>query len=358
MTTPTSSPEQRPPFIVDAVIHAFNLTTANTRTPLANDILNMTYGLVAMTGDAEHISQDDFLRDWTIEELADVTFAQSDVHIGVFHGVPWWDYFTDGFCDNDKGIEMRRRWPDRVMFYGTLDPLRPDAVDQAEYLVREGGAAGLKLYPENWHHQDNSVEPVHLDSDAVDAVLEKAVELSVPVAIHKVIPAGQGHTDNYRLTDVEGAARNHPNLQIEVVHSGYAFIDETAYLMVRYPNVWANLETTSAFAVNGKQRFADALGGLLATGAWDRIIFASGAVQVHPQTVLEAMYDFQIPMERTEGYGIPQITPEMRNGILGLNFARLHGLDPDERLAAITDDEFDQRKAKGLVERWRLPGAS
>lgn len=236
--------------------------------------------------------------------------------------------------------------------------MRPDALDQAEYLVRTGGGAGLKLYPENWHHKDNSVEPVELDSDAVDAVLDKATELGVPVAIHKVIPAGQGHTDNYRLTDVESAARNHPDLQIEVVHSGYAFIDETAYLMMRYPNVWANLETTSAFAVNGKQRFADALGGLLATGAWDRIIFATGAVQVHPQTVLEAMYDFQIPMERTEGYGIPQITPEMRNGILGLNFARLHGLDPQERLAAITDDEFDQRKADGLVERWRLPAAS
>ena len=111
------------------------------------------------------------------------------------------------------------------------------------------------------------------------------MEPGVPLAIHKVIPAGQGHTDYYRLTDVEAAARRYPDLQIEVVHSGFAFIEDTAYLLNRYPNVWANLETTSAYVVNGKQRFADALGGLIATSGADRIIFASGAVQTHPQTL-------------------------------------------------------------------------
>jgi uncharacterized protein len=350
----TGEREYKAPFVVDAVIHAFNLTEENTRTPLAQDFLAMTYGLVALTGDAEHITQEDFLRNWTAEDLADVVFAQSDVDLGVFHGVPWFDYFHDGFCANEKGIEMLRRWPDRVMFYGTLDPLRPDAVEQATYLVEEAGARGIKLYPENWHHEERRAEPVMLDSDRVRPVLEKALEFGVPLAIHKVIPAGQGHTENYRLTDVEAAARAYPDLQIEVVHSGFAFIEETAYLLARYPNVWANLETTTAYVVNAQGRFAQALGGLLATGAWDRIIFASGAVQTHPQTLLEAMYDFQIPMEMTTGFGIPQITPEIRDGILGMNFARLHGLDHEATLDRIDDDEFSQRKKNGLEPRWKL----
>ena len=140
INTPSDESGYKPPFVVDAVIHAFNLTAENTRTPLADDMRAMTYGLVALTGDADKMPLEEFLRDWTIEDLAELTFAQSDVHVGVYHGVPWYDYFADGFSANEKGMEMRRRWPDRVMFYGTLDPLQPDAVDRVEYLVKEGGA--------------------------------------------------------------------------------------------------------------------------------------------------------------------------------------------------------------------------
>lgn len=97
----------------------------------------------------------------------------------------------------------------------------------------------------------------------------------------------------------------YPDLQIEVVHSGAAFLEATAFMLERYPNVWGNIEVTSAYAVKMKRRFSEAMGTLLASGAGGRIIFATGAVLVHPQPVLEAFYDFTMPTELVEGYGFP-----------------------------------------------------
>ncbi|MFH5821868.1 amidohydrolase family protein [Georgenia sp. AZ-5] len=353
--TSTPTPDAatgKPKLVVDGVLHAFNFTRENVLTPLADDILRNSYGGLALTGDNELIGPEDFLRNWTVEELAHLAFVESDIDVGVFHGVPWFDYFADGFVDNAKGIEMRRRWPNRVLFYGTVDPLRPDAVEQVEYLVREGGAIGIKLYPENWRHRENRVEPVLLDAPNLEPVVTKVLELGVPIAIHKAIPAGRGLTDLYKLGDVEQAALRYPDLQIEVVHSGAAFIEETAYIMLRYPNVWANLESTAIYAVRFKRRFAQMLGALMSSGAADRIIFASGSPVGHPQPMLEALYDFEMPQDLVGDYGYPPITPEVRAGILGLNFARLHGLDPDALRAGIADDEFARAKVAGRQPRW------
>ena len=356
---PTEDTDQsatyKPPFVVDAVLHAFNLLPSNARNPRVRDSGRGIYSLLAMTGDGDKITPEDFVRDWSIEELADMVFAQSEVDVGVYHGIPWFDYFYDGFSPNEKGIEMRRRWPNRVMFYGSVDPLQPGAADKARELIVEHGACGIKFYPENWHHKERTVDAVELDAPTTEPVLQVALEFGVPVAIHKAIPAGQGRWDNYRLTDVEGAALRYPDLQIEVVHSGFAFLEDTRNLMMMYPNVWANLEVTAGLAISAKTRFAHALGSMLASGAASRIIFASGAIQLHPQTLLEALYTFQIPEEVSDGYGIPPITKEQRDGILGLNFARLHKLDTAAVLDSIKDDEFSRKKEHGLLPRWEFP---
>jgi hypothetical protein len=46
-------------------------------------------------------------------------------------------------------------------------------------------------------------------------------------------------------SDIDAAAAAFPALQFEVVHGGFAFIEETAFQLARFANVWVNLETTS-----------------------------------------------------------------------------------------------------------------
>lgn len=354
--------DSQPRIIIDAVIHAYNLDEDNALNEVAHGIRRVTNDVRYLVGDTDDVvSKELYNRDWQIDELADLVFTESEVQIGVYHGVPWKDYFRDGMVSNEKGAEMLRRWPDRVYFYGTLDPLKEkDPVAEVDRLVKDLGACGIKLYPESYTYEGRNgqrVERIDLSDDRLRPMLERVVELGVPVAIHKAVPGGHGLFDNYRHDDLERAALLYPDLQIEVVHSGMAFIDETASLMARYENVWANLEVTTAYAPRAKHRFAQAIAGLMTSGAGDRIISASGACLVHPQPVIEAIREMKFPADVMEETGLPQIDGDVIDGMLGLNWARLHDVDVPAALAAIEDDEFEQRKADGLLPRWGAIGA-
>jgi uncharacterized protein len=147
-----------------------------------------------------------------------------------------------------------------------------------------------------------------------------------------------------------------------VLHPGFAFLDETEWLLARYPNVYVNLEWTISLLFTAPRRFAEILGRLLSTGAEDRILWAAGAALVHPQAVLDAFLDFEMPEDLLEGYGYPPLTQELKRKLLGENYCRLHGLDYEELKAKVTDDDWSrQRRAAGSQEPWatvrRAPSA-
>ena len=60
----------------------------------------------------------------------------------------------------------------------------------------------------------------------------------------------------------------------------------------------------------------------------DRIVFGSDSVWYgSPQWQIDALWRFQIPEEMRKKYGYPEITENDKRKILGLNAAKLYGLD-------------------------------
>jgi len=91
------------------------------------------------------------------------------------------------------------------------------------------------------------------------------------------------------MDDIDAAAAAFPDLQFEVVHGGFAFIEETAFQLARFPNIWGEPETTSNLAVAKPGAFERVMAGLIAhagEGALDRIMWASGASVLHPEPPL------------------------------------------------------------------------
>ena len=341
--------------VIDAVLHAYNLTDDNYRDETAKSLASATYGLLHLTGDAGLISEQEYNHDWSVDEVAQLAFVESDIDLAVYHGVPLDDYFRDGLSSNEKGVEMKRRWPERVMFYGAINPFEGEAaLEKAEFFVKECGASGLKFYPERYS-PDKPVEPMLFDDPKIWVFLEKAIELGVPVAVHKFAAAGPGRADNYRLGDIEYAAKQYPELQFEVVHSGFAFLEETSMLLQRFPNVWANLEMTTALIKGMKGRFTSALGQLLASGAGDRIVFATGCSLLHPQPIIDELRALEMPRDLVEGWGYPPLTDGVKAGILGGNYCRLHNIDVEATRRAIADDEFAKHRAEFDGRRWSKP---
>ena len=141
-------------------------------------------------------------------------------------------------------------------------------------------------------------------------------------------------------------------MNFEIIHSGMAFVEETAMAIGRFPNVYANLETTTALLWQAPQRFAAALALLMQWGGPEKILWGTGCTVVHPQHLLELFWAFQFDARTQDAHGIPPIGPEVKRLILAGNYARLAGLDLDAIRAAQAGDRFARARAEGLKAPW------
>ena len=334
--------------VVDATVHAANTARDNVAPaiqPMTDALLEGFYGLHAMLSPESHrLRPEELLRDWSGEELEGVIFAESDVDLCDYHSLPLDDFFLDGLVRLEKGVEMKRRSPNRVCLHAAVNPLEGKrALEQVERSIRDLGAHGIKVYPARF--VNGQTIPVRLDDPEYGIpVIQKAVECGARcIAVHKYFPVGPTRLSAYGVDDVEIAGM-FPQINFEVLHPGFAFVEETAWLLARYPNVYVNLEWTVSLLFTAPRRFAEVLGKLMYWGGEDRIVWAAGAMLVHPQPVLEAFVDFEMPDDLVEGYGFPRLTEEAKRKILGENYCRLHGLDVEEVKTKVGDDQSPRRR--------------
>jgi predicted TIM-barrel fold metal-dependent hydrolase len=339
--------------LCDGVVHGYNWTPENWAVPEA------AMGAAAGAGfhsfltpdDSTRLSQEEFLRDWKPEELEEILFAESPLDLVAHHGTPIWDFFKDGHSDTEKGFELKKKNPNRVLVYGAANPFEGDKALRDLEELADRGADAIKVYAARY--QEGRTYEQRLDDPEFGyPFIQKALDLGIKViATHKAMPFGPVRSAPYGVQDLPEACSIFPEMTFEVVHTGFAFVEDTAFLAA-LPNCWFNLEAAVSLIYNAPRRFAEFIGLFMQSGAADRIVFASGCTLAHPRPLIEKLLEFEMPEDLVEGFGYPQMTDEIKRGILGENYLRMHGIDKDSFLASIEDDQWSQRQQAGLAEPW------
>lgn len=258
----------------------------------------------------------------------------------------------------DALLELRDLVPERVLLYYGVDTF---VSDRARILANmeeavEKGAIGFKFYPSNGvfdREKNKMVTQFYDDPESAYPLFEKDQELGVKtVAFHKAQPVGVGLDTIVGVRDISTAAAAFPDLNFKVVHSGWAFVEDSANQLQFHQNVYATLENTLGFLVNQPMRFAHILGTWLRAGAEDRLIYGSGCALNHPDPQIRAFWDFEMPQELIDGYGYPPVTREIKEKILARNYARMHGIDIEERKNAIANDRWSEPRKEGKAAPW------
>jgi hypothetical protein len=173
------------------------------------------------------------------------------------------------------------------------------------------------------------------------------------ICVHKGLAPGppdpkRGHPD-----DLPKAARDWPKLNfisyhaciqpnffladtLEEVKAGklrggvpnISWTTEYAQLVQDLPNCYGEIGTTWASSVVTFPTIAaHIMGQLMKFLGEDRIVFGSDSVWYgSPQWQIEALWRFQIPEALREKYAYPELTEAAKRKILGLNSARLYGI--------------------------------
>ena len=209
------------------------------------------------------------------------------------------------------------------------------------------------------------------------------------ICVHKGLAPGPPDPLRGHPGDMPKAARDWPNLNFITYHSciqsGMFMLDaleevrsgnlrggvpdiswttEYAQLVAPFPNVYAEIGTTWASTiVTFPTVAAHIMGQLMKFMGPDRILFGSDSVWYGaPQWQIEALWRFQIPEVLREKYGYPELTEADKRKILGLNSARLYGIQPGEsevaqkRLYKPVPKDYESRISTELKTLLEFPG--
>jgi uncharacterized protein len=342
MTHPQPSPLPSDLFVIDAVAHALNLSRANIASRYGEQLWQMSYGLHRMmTPPDRWCPESTYMTDMAGETLVQTMLGESVTALFATHTLTLNSWFHDGFAAEHKTVEMCGRHPTRVLGYIGVDPTgdRQAVLDDMDrQLEALPGAVGMKMYP----HQMNPYRHWRTDDEVTLAAIAHAAKRGLKtVAIHKALPNGSVPLAPYRIgEDFELAVDAFPDMAFEIVHSGMAFIEETAMAIGRFPNVHANLETTTALLWQAPGRFAAALALLMQWGGPEKLLWGTGCTVTHPKHLIEAMWAFRFPADLLDRHGIPQIDEGVTRAILGGNYARMIGRSIEDLRAAQAGDEF------------------
>jgi len=269
-------------FVIDGVGHAMDFSDDNVVDGVPRETIqnfrSFAYGVFVGQLESEEPGYRLSLEEWTTthfiaEDIARSMFVESDVDMVVGHHVEVAPLFKNGMFRWDDLLELRDLAPERVLLYrgvDTFDPDREKIFDGMEQAV-EQGAVGFKFYPSNGvfdREANRLVAQFYDDPEGAYPYFEKARDLGVrTLAFHKAQPVGVGPNSVVGVTDISTAAAEYPDMIFEVVHAGWAFLEDTAYQLQYHPNVYATMEQTLGFCVNQPRRFAHIIGTLLRAGA-------------------------------------------------------------------------------------------
>ena len=201
------------------------------------------------------------------------------------------------------------------------------------------------------------------------------------ISAHKGLTGGSntGWDGPSSPRDIGPAAVDFPDIQFLVYHSGYEpregdeeegpYTEETRHVGTNRlitslkdagigpgSNVYAELGTTWYQVMAHPHEAAHVMGKLLSAVGEDNILWGTDCCFYGPaQPMIDAFRAFQIPDQIRDKYGYPQLTARAKEKILGLNAARIYGIDPQEAKARARNDDLawvkatlEEYKAKGM----------
>jgi predicted TIM-barrel fold metal-dependent hydrolase len=332
-------------FVIDGVCHPYNFSPENENGrfgKIFNDVLYSYHPAVNPPGVA--LSRQQWSRRWEAREFVETMLLESDTDMICVHSLPIFDAFKDGGASSEVVSAVKKAYPDRVLWYAGIDMFDPHSVMEAAKRHIGDGADGLKFYPAKY--VDGRTQSWRMDDEPlVFPLLDLARSAGIKnVAIHKALPIGPVTGESMKVDDISAAANVFPDINFQIIHAGFMFMDETKFLIGNHPNIYATMEASFLFCKLHPQKFAELLTEFMLYAGPGKIIYSSAAVNPHPQIVLDAFAEFTMPEDAPF-----QLTDEIRAMILGGNLAALHDIDTDARRRKLDTDEFSAfKQANGL----------
>jgi predicted TIM-barrel fold metal-dependent hydrolase len=371
-TEPAATAERWPkvPFIFDVQTHHVAAGRTPTFPPL---LLYRPFG--GKMGNPALLDQEAAWPDLYLANYVKEVFLDSDTTLAVLSGLPSRDE-AQNVLPPAKMIESRTAINGladsrRLIAHGLFSPdLGAQDLEAMHQQVEQLKIEAWKGYPgqplaENgrgwWMDDEQVAYPAYEFSRRVGIRT---------ICVHKGLPLPEWDEEHSSPRDVPKAAADFPDLNFLIYHAGFKsmaaarpaleddfqkvtdvpWISDLCRMRDANPkltNVYMELGTTFGMLVITAPRLcAYVLGQMLESFGEDHILWGTDSIWWgSPQWQIAAFRRFQIPDDLRARCGFPALTDAAKEKILGLNAARVYGVDVKAVLKALPSDAVSKLKA-------------
>jgi predicted TIM-barrel fold metal-dependent hydrolase len=320
------------------------------------------------------------MADLYLENFIREVFLESDTAVAVLSGIPAATDATNILPPDEmartREVVNRLAASRRLLAHGLVAPNKGAA--DLDAMRRQ--ASELRL--DAWKGYTGIAfgdppQPWRVDDERVGyPMLETARKLGIrTICLHKGLPFVGTPEATWHPRDVAKAAREFPDLNFIVYHAGFrslaaalpatrdGFVRDTRVDWVsdlceirerdpKLTNVYAELGSTFAMTViTSPLLCGHILGMLVKSLGEDHVLWGTDAIWWgSPRWQLEAFRRFKMPLSLGERFGYPPLRDGTKAQILGLNAARLYGVDPAALVNPVPPDFISRLKTSYLDE--------
>jgi predicted TIM-barrel fold metal-dependent hydrolase len=304
-------------------VHAWDATPANQANRYGEGFINCFYDYHRNLSPEDKVwSLEDFQKQSEERILQDL-FTDGYVDRAIFQPTYLTDFYVNGFNTTEQNGALAEKHPDKFIVNGSWDPRGGEAgLDKLAELAERWQLQGVKLYTAEWRGDSKGWK---LTDPWSYRYLEKCQELGInKIHVHKGPTIYPLNRDAFDVADVDDVASAFPGLNFIVEHVGLPRLEDFCWIATQEPNVYGGLAVAMPFMHTRPKYFAQIIGELLYWIGEDRITFASDYAIWTPAWLIERFVDFNYPEELDE---YPELTVQAKKKILGLNAAKLYGID-------------------------------
>jgi predicted TIM-barrel fold metal-dependent hydrolase len=315
-------------FVFDSHLHFWDASPANWikgQEKYAEGWIDCFHAYQGLGPEDTHWTSEKF-RKYTIDDFRKDVFEEGHVDHAVFQSTYLKDWFTEGFNDIEHNAALLDEFPGKLIVNGRFDPRDGEAgVEQLEADNEKYDLKGVKLYTAEWKGSSRGWK---LTDPEATPFFEKCIELGITnVHVHKGPTIWPLDKDAFDVSDVDQVATTYnPELNFIVEHVGLPRIEDFCFMATQEPNVYAGLAVAVGGLMHARPRmFAKVMGELLFWVGEDKMLFGSDYAIWEPKWQVEGLVDWDYPDASYDDY--PRWTTAAKKKVLGLNGARLYGVD-------------------------------
>jgi hypothetical protein len=379
-------------FIMDMHTHFLRDDTRNT------NFLEMRKA-VEKLGWNKELSGEQTIEDLKFANYIKEMFLDSDTKIALISSAPS-DIARDWLLTNEQMAAARQKVNDkaagsagaqvgtkRLLSHAVFTPGQPGWLDNLDaalalkpdsmkgYTIGDNTHKDISRYP--WRMDDEKVTYLGYEKMAAAGIKNVCVHKGLfPPSTEKSFPNLRGYVD---VSDVGQAAKDWPQLNFVIYHSGYRYVgggsgeltenpelalaefertgriawaSDLADIPAQYSvsNVYGDLGQVIAMTTVAQPHLTAAVLGILLKGLGpERVCWGTDALWTgSPQWQIEALRRLEIPEDMQQKHSFKAIgraTDPVKTAIFGGNNARLYNIDPKKTELNLKGDQFARLKS-------------